>query len=254
MAEYIHATGGPLFHIGRYVLMIKRSFSKPERASMYWKETLVQMNNIGVGSLVIILLISFFIGAVSAVQFAYNLASSMVPMEFVGLIVKESMILELAPTVSCLILGGKIGSNLASELGTMRLTEQIDALEIMGVNTISYLIGPKLLAAVVMIPLLVIIAACTGIYGGMLAGSLSGYVSTTDYLSGVLMSFVPYNIFVMVIKSFVFGFVLTSVSCYQGFYAHGSAVEIGKASTRAVVLSCVMVLFADLILTWLLLK
>ena len=254
MAEYIHASGGPLFHIGRYVLMIKRCFSKPERATMYWKETLVQMTNIGVGSLVIILLISFFIGGVSAVQFAYNLSGSMVPMYFVGLIVKESMILELAPTVSCLVLAGKIGSNLASELGTMRLTEQIDALEIMGVNTISYLIGPKLAAAVLMIPILVIIATVTGIYGGMLAGSFSGYVSTTDYIQGILMSFVPYNITVMMVKSVVFGFILTSISCYQGFYSHGSAIEIGKASTRAVVLSSVMVLFADLILTWLLLK
>ena len=254
MAEYIHASGGPLFHIGRYVLMIKRCFSKPERTSMYWKETLVQMANIGVGSLVIILLISFFIGGVSAVQFAYNLSGSMVPMYFVGLIVKESMILELAPTVSCLVLAGKIGSNLASELGTMRLTEQIDALEIMGVNTISYLVGPKLAAAVLMIPILVVIATVTGIYGGMLAGSFSGYVSTTDYIQGILMSFVPYNITVMMVKSVVFGFVLTSISCYQGFYSHGSAIEIGKASTRAVVLSSVMVLFADLILTWLLLK
>jgi phospholipid/cholesterol/gamma-HCH transport system permease protein len=254
MAEYIHASGGPLFHIGRYVLMIKRCFSKPERTSMYWKETLVQMANIGVGSLVIILLISFFIGGVSAVQFAYNLSGSMVPMYFVGLIVKESMILELAPTVSCLVLAGKIGSNLASELGTMRLTEQIDALEIMGVNTISYLVGPKIAAAVLMIPILVVIATVTGIYGGMLAGSFSGYVSTTDYIQGILMSFVPYNITVMMVKSVVFGFVLTSISCYQGFYSHGSAIEIGKASTRAVVLSSVMVLFADLILTWLLLK
>ncbi len=178
----------------------------------------------------------------------------MVPMYYVGFVVKESMILELAPTVSCLILGGKIGSNLASELGTMRLTEQIDALEIMGVNTISYLVGPKLAAAITMIPLLVIISAITGIWGGLLAGSMSGYVSGADYLQGVLMSFKAYNIFVMMIKATVFGFVLTSVSCYQGFYAHGSAIEIGKASTRAVVLSCVMVLFADLILTWLLLR
>ena len=214
MAEYVHATGGPLFHIGRYILMIKRSIAKPERASMYWKETLVQMNNIGVGSVVIILLISFFIGAVSAVQFAYNLSQSMVPMYYVGYVVKESMILELAPTVSCLILGGKIGSNLASELGTMRLTEQIDALEIMGVNTISYLIGPKLAAAITMIPLLVVISAVTGIWGGLVAGSFSGYVSSVDYMQGVLMNFVGYNIFVMMAKSVVFGFVLTSVSCY----------------------------------------
>jgi phospholipid/cholesterol/gamma-HCH transport system permease protein len=163
------------------------------------------------------------------------------------------MILELAPTVSCLILAGKVGSNLASELGTMRLTEQIDAYEIMGVNTFSYLIGPKILAAITMVPFLVSISAITGIWGGMVSGSLSGYVSSTDYLQGVLMTFVAKNIFVMLVKSAVFGFLLTSISCYQGFYAHGSALEIGKASTTAVVLSCVMVLFADLVLAWLLL-
>jgi phospholipid/cholesterol/gamma-HCH transport system permease protein len=164
------------------------------------------------------------------------------------------MILELAPTISCLILAGKVGSNLASELGTMRLTEQIDALEIMGVNTFSYLIGPKLIAAITMVPLLVVISAATGIGGGMLAGSFTGYVSISDYTQGILMNFVQKNIFIMLTKAAVFGFVLTSISCYQGFYAHGSAIEIGKASTRAVVLSCIMVLFADLILAWLLLN
>ena len=253
MAEYVYDSGGPLFHVGRYVLMVKRSIAKPEKAIMYWKETLRQMYNIGVGSVVIILLISFFIGAVSSFQFAYNLSKSMVPMYYVGYVVKESMILELAPTVSCLILEGKVGSNLASELGTMRLTEQIDAYEIMGVNTFSYLIGPKILAAVTMVPFLVTIAAITGIWGGMISGSLSGYVSSNDYLQGVLMTFEAKNIVVMLVKAAVFGFLLTSISCYQGFYAHGSALEIGKASTTAVVLSCVMVLFADLILAWLLL-
>ncbi|HMU97323.1 MAG TPA: ABC transporter permease [Chitinophagales bacterium] len=253
MAEYVYDSGGPLFHVGRYVLMVKRSIAKPEKAIMYWKETLRQMYNIGVGSVVIILLISFFIGAVSSFQFAYNLSKSMVPMYYVGYVVKESMILELAPTVSCLILAGKVGSNLASELGTMRLTEQIDAYEIMGVNTFSYLIGPKILAAVTMVPFLVTIAAITGIWGGMISGSLSGYVSSNDYLQGVLMTFEAKNIVVMLVKAAVFGFLLTSISCYQGFYAHGSALEIGKASTTAVVLSCVMVLFADLILAWLLL-
>ncbi|MCB0512161.1 MAG: ABC transporter permease, partial [Bacteroidetes bacterium] len=252
MAEYVYDSGGPLFHVGRYVLMVKRSIAKPEKAIMYWKETLRQMYNIGVGSVVIILLISFFIGAVSSFQFAYNLSKSMVPMYYVGYVVKESMILELAPTVSCLILAGKVGSNLASELGTMRLTEQIDAYEIMGVNTFSYLIGPKILAAVTMVPFLVTIAAITGIWGGMISGSLSGYVSSNDYLQGVLMTFEAKNIVVMLVKAAVFGFLLTSISCYQGFYAHGSALEIGKASTTAVVLSCVMVLFADLILAWLL--
>lgn len=254
MAEYVHETGGPLFHIGRYMLMIARCFTKPERAVMYWKETMRQMTNIGVGSLVIILLISFFIGAVSSVQFAYNLSGSMVPMYFVGYVVKESLILELAPMISCLILAGKVGSNLASELGTMRLTEQIDALEIMGVNTFSYLIGPKLAASITMIPLLVVISAATGIFGGLIAGALTGYVSPTDFIQGALLNFIPKNVYIMLIKAGFFGFLLTSISCYQGFYAHGSAIEIGKASTRAVVLSCIMVLFADLILAWLLLN
>lgn len=254
MAEYVHDTGGPLFHIGRYILMIRRCFVKPDRFVMYWKETLRQMTNIGVDSLVIIILISFFIGAVTTVQFAYNLSGSMVPMYFVGYVVKESMILELAPTISCLILAGKVGSNLASELGTMRLTEQIDALEIMGVNSFSYLIGPKLTAAVTMVPLLVVISAATGIGGGLLAGSAAGYLSSTDYIQGILMSYVQKNVNIMLVKAAVFGFILTSISCYQGFYAHGSAIEIGKASTRAVVLSSIFVLFADLILAWLLLN
>ena len=254
MAEYIHESGGPLFHIGRYILMIKRCFTKPERTIMYWKETIRQMVNIGVGSVIIILLISFFIGAVTSTQFAYNLSTSMVPMYFVGYVVKESMILELAPTISGLILAGKVGSNLASELGTMRLTEQIDALEIMGVNTFSYLIGPKLAAAIIMVPILVVIAAATGIYGGLLAGELTGYVSSEDYMQGVLMGFLQKNINVMLIKATVFGFIITSISCYQGFYASGSALEIGKASTKAVVLSSVMVLVADFVLAWLLLN
>lgn len=254
MAEYIHASGGPIFHIGRYILMIKRCFTRPERAAMYWKETLRQMSNIGVGSVMIIILISFFIGAVSAVQFAYNLSGSMVPMYYVGYVVKESLILELAPTISGLILAGKVGSNLSSELGTMRLTEQIDALEIMGVNTISYLIGPKLAAAVTMIPILVVISAITGIFGGLVAGDLTGYVSSVDFTQGILMNFVAKNIYIMLTKAAVFGFLLTSISCYQGFYAYGSSIEIGKASTRAVVLSSIMVLIADFVLAWLLLN
>ncbi len=220
---------------------------------MYWKELFRQMYDIGVGSLLIVAIISFFIGAVSAVQFSYNLSTSFVPMMYVGYVVKESMILEFAPTISCLILAGKVGSNIASELGTMRLTEQIDALEIMGVNTKSYLIGPKLLAAVIMIPLLVIIAAAIGIWGGMIASASTGYVSRAEYIQGVLSWFDAFGVFVMLLKAVTFGFLLTSVSCYQGFYARGGALEIGKASTRAVVISSILVLFADYILAWLLL-
>lgn len=245
--------GGWIFHIGRYVKLLGSLFTKPERRAMYWKETARMMSDFGIGSLLIVIIISFFIGAVSAVQFAYNLSDSLVPMYYVGYVVKESMILEFAPTVTCLILAGKIGSNIASELGTMRLTEQIDALEIMGVNTSSYLIGPKIMAAITMIPLLVIIAAFTGIVGGGIASVSSGYLSQAEYLQGVQSFFVAFNIRVMLIKAIVFGFLLTSVSCYQGFYASGSAIEIGKASTRAVVISCILVLLADYVLAWMLL-
>lgn len=240
-----------LYHVGRYVLLMKSLFVRPERKAMYWKETLRQMYEIGVGSLIIVFIIAFFIGAVSAVQFAYNMSQSIAPMYFVGYVVKESMILEFAPTVSCLILAGKVGSNVASELGTMRLTEQIDALEIMGVNTASYLIAPKIVAALIMIPMLVVIAAATGIYGGMLAGNASGYVSQTEYLQGVLSFFEPLNVTIMMIKAVVFSFLLTSISCYQGFYAFGGALDIGKASTRAVVMSCIMILVSDYLIAWL---
>lgn len=242
-----------LYHLGRYMLMLKSLFVRPERKTMYWQETLRQMHQIGVGSLIIIFIISFFIGAVSAVQFAYNLSQSIAPMYFVGYVVKESMILEFAPTVSCLILAGKVGSNVSSELGTMRLTEQIDALEIMGVSTTAYLIAPKILASVIMVPMLVVIAAATGIFGGMLAGSASGYVSQTEYVQGVLSYFEPLNVTIMMIKAVVFSFLLTSISCYQGFYAYGGALDIGKASTRAVVISCIMILVADYIIAWIML-
>ena len=245
--------GGFLFHLGRYVLLIKSLFVKPERPYMYWKETARMMVDIGVGSVIIILVISFFIGAVSAVQFAYNLSDSLVPMYYDGYVVKESMILEFAPTVSCLILAGKIGSNISSELGTMRLTEQIDAFEIMGVNTSSYLIAPKIVAAITMIPLLVIIAALTGIIGGGVAAVGSGYMSQQEYIQGIQFFFVAKNINVMLVKAVVFAFLLTSISCYQGYYASGSAIEIGKASTRAVVISSIMVLLADYLIAWMML-
>lgn len=242
-----------LREFGKYILMLKSIFARPERKTMYWIETLRQMHQIGVDSIIIVFIISFFIGAVSAVQFAYNLSTTITPMYFVGYIVKESMIMEFAPTVSALILAGKVGSNIASELGTMRLTEQIDALEIMGVNTTSYLIGPKLLAAITMIPLLVVFAAAIGILGGMLAGITSGYVSSTEYLQGVLSWFVPRNAYIMMIKAFVFSFLIVSISSYKGYYSKGGALEIGKASTSAVVISCISVLVADYLIAWLVL-
>jgi len=234
-----------LFHFGRYVNMIFALFKKPERFRMYWKEYARQMNNIGVGSLIIVAFISVFVGAVTAIQFAYQIQGSAIPMWWVGFVVRDTMILELAPTISCLLLAGKVGSNISSELGSMRVNEQIDALQIMGVNVRSYLVGPKILAAVTVIPMLVIIAAFLGVYGGLIAGKLGGYVSATEYQLGVLDEFNPHYIKLMYIKAVVFAFTLTSVAAYQGFYVKGGAIEIGEASTRAVVFSSILILAFD---------
>ncbi|MBC8173396.1 MAG: ABC transporter permease [Chitinophagales bacterium] len=239
---------------GAYCLMLKNMFSKPERIQMYRVEFFRQMYDIGVGSLVIVLLISIFIGAVTAVQSAYQLEGTvLVPAYYLGLIVRDTIIFELAPTVTCLILAGKIGSNIASELGTMRISEQIDALEIMGVPTESYLIAPRILAAVIMIPLLVIIAAFSGITGGMFAATLTGYGTREDFQKGLITFYEPFDLQLMLIKAVVFAFLLTSISAYKGYSVKGGALEIGKASTQAVVLSCIFILLADYILVSLLL-
>ncbi len=223
-------------------------FSRPERFSMYWKETLRQMNDIGVGSVVIIGLIALFIGAVTAVQFAYQLQGGFIPAYYIGYIVRDSTIIELAPTISCLVLAGKVGSNIAAEIGGMRQKEQIDALEIMGVNTAAYLILPKIIAALFVVPLLVIIGAGVSIVGGFLASISTGMVSAPDYILGLHSFFEPYFVFMMMVKSVVFAFILTSVSCYKGFYVEGGSIELGRASTQAVVYSNILILLADYII------
>mgnify|MGYP000477229152 CR=1 FL=1 len=237
-----------LQELGRYLKLMGSMFTRPEKFSMYWKETLRQMNDIGVGSVVIVSLIAFFIGAVTAVQFAYQLQGSFIPAYYIGYIVRDSTIIELAPTISCLVLAGKVGSNIAAEIGGMRQKEQIDALEIMGVNTASYLILPKIIAALFVIPLLVVIGAGISIIGGFLASISTGMVSSPDYILGLHSFFEPYYVFMMLVKSVVFAFILTSVSCYKGFYVEGGSIELGRASTQAVVYSNILILLADYII------
>ncbi len=234
--------------------MLQRMISKPVRWEMYRKELFRQMNDIGVGSAFIVLLVSVFIGAVSAVQTAYQLyGTPFVPASYIGLIVRNTIIFELAPTFTALILAGKVGSNLASELGSMRVTEQIDALEIMGVNTESYLIATRIIGAFITIPILVAIAAYSGILGGYIATAMSSFYSTEDYERGIRMLFDPFDIQLMFIKSFAFAFILSSISCYMGYYVKGGSVEIGRASTQAVVYSCIFILIADYVIAALLL-
>ncbi|MCB0569606.1 MAG: ABC transporter permease [Phaeodactylibacter sp.] len=241
-----------LFHLGRYFIMMRMALYQPERMSMYYKETMRQMNDIGIGSLVIVGLISIFIGAVTAVQFAYQLDGTLVPTYYIGYIVRDSTIIELAPTITCLVLAGKVGSNIAAEIGGMRQKEHIDAMEIMGVNTAGYLILPKVLAAVVVIPMLVAIAAFISIMGGYVASVPTGLMSNAEFVQGVRAFFVPYNVFMMFVKAVVFAILLTSVSSYQGYYVEGGSIELGKASTNAVVFSDILILLADYVIAVLL--
>lgn len=234
-----------LTHLGKYLILMGTAFSKPEKTSMYYREIIRQMYDIGVGSLIIVFIISLFIGAVTAIQFAYQLDGTLVPDYYIGYVVRDMTIIELAPTITCLVLAGKVGSNMASEIGGMRQKEHIDAMEIMGVNTAAYLIMPKILAAIVIIPILVSIAAFVSIGGGFIAAVPSGLLSGQEFVMGLRSFFIPYNVFMMFVKSFVFAFLLTSISCYQGYTVKGGSIELGKASTNAVVISDIMILLAD---------
>ena len=241
-------------HFGRYLIMIKGMFTRPENAKMYWKEFMHQCTDIGIGSLGIVSIISVFIGAVSAVQTAYQLVSPVIPKETIAQIVRDTVILEFAPTLVCIVLAGVIGSKIASELGNMRVSEQIDALEIMGINTKAYLIMPKIGAALLTIPMLVVISMVLGIWGGRLAGTASNILSADTFDRGLLQNFVPYNVTFALIKSYTFAFIISSVPAYYGYYVKGGALEIGRSSTKSVVVSCILLLFADYILTQLLLN
>lgn len=234
--------------VGSYLLMIKGMFTKPENFKMYWKELMHQSAEIGMGSLGIVAVISVFMGAVSAVQTAYQLTSPILPKETIAQIVRDTVILEFAPTLVCIVLAGVVGSKIAGELGNMRVSEQIDALEIMGINTKSYLVMPKIVGALITIPILVILAMVLGIYGGRLAGSLGGILSTDTYDRGLIENFVAKNVWFALAKAYTFAFIISSVSSFYGYHVKGGALEIGRASTTAVITSCVLILFADYIL------
>lgn len=237
------------FHFGRYLIMLKTALSRPEKFRMYWNETMRQLHDIGIGSLVIVALISVFIGAVAAIQFAYQLNGQLVPRYYIGYIVRDLCIIELAPTVSCLVLAGKVGSNMAAEIGGMRQKEHIDAMEVMGVNTAAFLVLPKVIAALFAIPLLVALSALIGISGGYIATVPTDLLTDADYVRGLRSFFIPYNVFMMFVKATVYAFLLTSISCYQGYFVKGGSIELGQASTNAVVYSDIAILLADYIIT-----
>lgn len=229
-------------------------FTRPENWSMYWKELIHQCMDIGVRSTAIVSIISIFLGAVMTVQTAYQLVTDFIPKTTIAVIVRDSMVLELSPTVISLVLAGVVGSKIASELGNMRISEQIDALEIMGINTHSYLIAPKVVAALIMVPLLIALSIVLALIGGRFTGLLAGIMDTDTFDRGLREGFDSFTIFVAMTKAFVFAWIISTISSYFGYNVKGGALEIGRSSTLAVVISCILILLADYVLTIILLN
>jgi len=225
--------------------MLRGSLSRPENIKVYWIEFMEQCNDIGIRSLPIVLIISVFLGMVLTVQTAYQLISPLVPKPVVAGIVRDSTILELSPTVICIVLAGVVGSKIASELGNMRVSEQIDALEIMGINTKTYLVLPKIIAALFMVPCLIVLSIAVSIWGGYVAGMFSSILTKEQFFQGLTQGFLPYNLFFAMAKAFTFAFIISVVPAYYGYYVQGGALEIGRASTTSVVVSCILILVAD---------
>jgi phospholipid/cholesterol/gamma-HCH transport system permease protein len=242
-----------LTHIGKYFLMLARMFTGMEKARVYWSATMREIISMGIGSLLIVLITSTFVGMVSTIQSAYQLLSALIPRSAIGSVVSATALLEFASTVTSLVLAGKIGSNIASELGTMRVSEQIDALDVMGINSVSYLVLPKILGALICFPILVIIAAFLMHAGGIFAGSAQGLITPAQFAMGARGNFTDFQFYFMLIKAVTYGLIISSVSAYYGYHVRGGALEVGVASTNAVVYSCIVVLFADYLLAQLLL-
>ena len=239
----------PISTLGKYLMLMGRVFSRPERFRMYFKQYVSEMAQLGINSIGIVLLISFFIGAVICIQIKLNIESPWMPRFVVGYTTREILLLEFSSSIMCLILAGKVGSNIASEIGTMRVTQQIDALEIMGINSASYLILPKIAGLMTMIPFLVIFSIAAGIIGAFCTAWIGGIMNATDLEYGLQYTFVEWYIWCSFIKSLFFAFIIASVSAYFGYTVEGGSIAVGKASTDSVVSSSVLILFSDLILT-----
>jgi len=239
--------------LGKYFIFLGSLFVNRETFGTYFKLTIDECINIGINSIFLVSLVSFFIGAVTTIQTAYNLVSPLIPNYVISLVVRDMTLLELAPTIIAIIYAGKVGSSLASGLGTMRISEQIDALEVMGINSTSYLVLPKIIASLMMFPMLVILAGLLSILGGYLAGIFTGVITEYEYIYGIRFEFNEYTVTFALIKSIVFAFLVASISSYKGFYIRGGALEVGRASTAAVTQSVIAILTADYLLAQLLL-
>lgn len=242
------------YHLGRYFILLKRVFGRPEKFGVYLKQLIFEVEKLGINSIGIVVIISIFMGGIITLQLTYNMSSPLMPTYLIGLGNRDTLILEFSSTILSLMLAGKVGSNIATEIGSMRVTEQIDSMEIMGINSASFLILPKIVAVVFISPLLFILSVAFGLIGGLVAGPMAGAVTTAEYLDGMTYLFVPFYVKFAIIKTLTFGFLIASVPAYLGYYVEGGALEVGKASTKAVVNTSVLILFFDLILTQLFFK
>ena len=242
-----------LHEIGKYFLMLKLVFRKPQRARVFKEALTREIEELGVKSIGIIAFISFFIGGVIALQTALNLSNPLIPKSLIGFAAKRSIILEFAPTFCSIILAGKVGSYITSSIGTMRVTEQIDALEVMGINSLNYLVFPKLIA-MFFYPFIIAIAMFLGIFGGFLAGVYGGFTTATDFTIGLQDSFYPFHLAYAFIKTFLFAIILATVPSWQGYYMRGGALEVGKASTNSFVWTSIIIILTNYIVTQLLLS
>lgn len=238
---------------GEYMALMRKVFSKPDKYSIFKRKMFFEMESIGLDSIAIVAIISFFMGAVVVIQMANNLENPMLPKMLIGYATRESIVLEFSSTVVALILAGKVGSNIASEVGTMRITEQIDALEIMGVNSANYLIFPKVVAAVLFFPLLTTMSMIIGVFGGYVIVSATDLFPPYEYINGIRYAVDLFYIAYSIIKAAVFGLIITTIAGYYGYYAKGNSLEVGRSSTRAVVISSIVILLFNLILTQLML-
>ena len=238
-----------LSETGKYFLLMKRVFVVPDRGKMFFRQFPKELEKLGLQSLPIVAIISIFIGFIMTMQTKLNTSNPLLPVYTTGLVTRDTLLLEFSSTNLCLILAGKVGSNIASEIGTMRITEQIDALEIMGVNSANYLILPKILAFVLMMPFLVIFSMALGVGGGYFVGVLTNIMTTGDYLIGIQYAFIPFYVFYSIIKSMFFAFIISSVAAYYGYYSYGGALDVGKASTNAVVNGSILILFFNILVT-----
>jgi phospholipid/cholesterol/gamma-HCH transport system permease protein len=239
----------PFFHIGSYFMLLYRVFSKPQNFRVYMRQIIFEIDSIGITSLPIVAIISIFMGGIITIQAAYAVDNPLLPIYVVGFTTRESMILEFSSTILCLILAGKVGSNVASEIGAMRISEQIDALEIMGINSASYLIFPKITGAMIIFPFLVVLSMFLGLVGGFIMGVSSGACTAYEYVFGIQAFFMPWKVGYSIAKSISFAFIITSVSSYYGYYTSGGALEVGRSSTNAVVYSSILILLFSLIYT-----